>query len=215
MEGESVRSVHTWLEQKYSKSSRHNRVSIPTLQAFRKETLKLEGKVLGDIIEAKKLRDAEEEAIVAEQIVKGTSAYRETIEKIADKSLDVATRLIQLDAVVGDRIEHYYNLLKSGEAVPEKAEYDLRKYIDQMMALNRDWKKMIEGMADKRIDYNVNVTVMNEQVHELQSAVMDLIREELDPEKAIDFMEKLSNRLGGGPEIKALPGKVVDVTNDP
>jgi len=214
--GESIREIVKWLDAKYGKSPKlhHLKVSLPTLQAFRKEVLKLDGQVLKDLQEQRKKQDAELEAGVIKQAVTSTNAYRDRLNKIADKHLDVATKIIQLDAVIGDRIEHWYNLIKSGEGLPDKSDYELRKYIDQQMVILRDWKKLVEGMADKRVDYNVNITVMNEQIQTIQTVIRDLICEEMGPEKAIEFLEKLSNRLSTGQENKALSGKVVDVTHE-
>ena len=214
LEGDGVREVAKWLASKYARSSKFLKISVPTLQDYRKGVLGIEGEVLKGIQTARKAKDMELEAGYINAAAKSTNAYKDKLEQIADRTLDVATRIIQMDAIVGDRIEHWFNLIKSGEALPESADYELRKFVDQQLQVLVQYRKLVEGMADKRIDYNVNVTVMNEQVHELQSAVVDLIREEMGPEKAIDFMEKLSNRLGSGQEVKALPGKVVDVTND-
>jgi small-conductance mechanosensitive channel len=211
--GESVRSVQTWLNKIYERNPIW-KVSLPTLQTFRKEVLKIDGKVLKDIQEERGKQEDELETQYIAQAVTDSSAYQDKIKQIADSHLDVATRIIQMDAIVGDRLEHWFNLVKAGEDLPQKADYELRKYIDQQMMILTQYKKLIEGMADKRVDYNVNITVMNEQIQGMQSVIVDLIREEMGPEKALDFMDKLSNRLSSVNETKALPGKVVDVKHE-
>jgi hypothetical protein len=172
--GESIRTVFAWLNGKWS-HNKYRKVSMPTLQAFRRESLELSGKVLRDIQEAKKVKDAELEATYAAQAVQSTSAYRDKLNQIADKNLDVASKIIQLDSIIGDRLEHWFNLIKSGDQIPPKADYELRKYIDQQVLVLQQYRKLVEGMADKRIDYNVNITVMNEQIQTIQGVIRDLI----------------------------------------
>jgi hypothetical protein len=212
-EGESVRSVHSWLNYKYAKFSKHNKVSIPTLQAFRKEVMGMEGKALRDVQDARKREEAELEKQYAEQAVVSTNAYKDKINAIAGQHLDVSTKILQMDAIVADRMEYWFNLLKQGDEAPShKVDYELRKYIDQQMAILQQYKKLVEGMADKRVDYNVNITVMNDQLKALQAVIRDLICEELGPEKAIEFMGKLTDRLEGLDRAKQLPEKVTNVT---
>lgn len=210
-EGESVRNVHKWLSGKYANYNKKLKISVPTLQMFRKEVLKIDGQVLEDLNRARKEEDKRLEAEYVAQAVKSTNAYKDRLAQIADKNLDVASRMIQLDAVIGDRIEHWYNLISAGEALPDKADYELRKYIDQQMQILRDWKKLIEGIADKRVDYNVNITVMNEQLSAIQTVIKDVIYEELGVEKAMEFMDKLSNRLNQNSQ-KALPENIQEAT---
>ena len=113
--------------------------------------------------------------------------------------------------LIGDRLEHWFNLINSGQELPPKADYELRKYIEQQMLVLTQYRKLVEGMADKRVDYNVNITVMNDQILSIQSVIRELVCEELGPEKAIEFIEKLSNRLTQVEPQKTLPGKVEDV----
>jgi hypothetical protein len=211
MEGQSINEVHRWLNSCYSKSPRY-RLSAPTLQAFRKEVLKLEGQALRDLQEVKKEKDAALEIEYAAQAVQSTSAYKDKLNQIADKNLDVATKIIHLDSIISDRIENWFNILKSGEQIPPKADTELRKYIDQQVVVLQQYRKLVEGMADKRVDYNVNITVMNEQIQTIQGVIRDLICEELGAEKAIEFLGKLSDRLGQAQSAKELPAKVQDVT---
>ena len=91
-------------------------------------------------------------------------------------------------------MEYWFNAIKSGDAAPQQADKELRNYMDRQMALLQQYKKFVEGMADHTVDYNVNITVMNDQVSIMRDTIKDVL-EELDPEKAILFMDKLNNRL--------------------
>ena len=103
---------------------------------------------------------------------------------------------MQLDKIMETRIEYWFNAVASGEETAAKGDKELRSFMDSMMALMAQYKKFVEGMADKTIDYNVNVTVMNEQITIIQDVMRECIAE-LAPDQAILFMEKLKNRLSG------------------
>lgn len=207
--GESVRSIYKWLSGKYGKYSTHLKVSIPTIQLFRKEVLKIEGDVLKKIQDEKRKLDLQLEAQYVAQTVQGTNAYVDKINQIASSHLDVSAKMLQMDAIIGDRLEYWFNVVKAGTELPQKADYELRKYIDQQVLVLQQYRKLVEGMADKKIDYNVNITVMNEQIQSIQTVIRELICEELGPEKAISFIDKLSNRLSGS-TVKELPGKITE-----
>jgi len=191
--GESVRGVEAWLKEKYP-NSKNMWVTSVTLQAFRKDKLNLEGKVLKDIQEAKQVEERQIQAQVQQQQLEATQAYQETIAEIANKQLDVHTQIAQLNTIVEKRIEHWYNMIASGEALPAKADNELRKYIEQQVNILQQYKKLVEGMADKTIDYNINVTVLNDQISLIRDAIRDTIAE-LGTEKAMIFMDSLNRRL--------------------
>lgn len=191
--GESVRGVESWLKGKYP-NNKNMWVTSVTLQAFRKEKLNLEGKVLKDIQEAKESERRQIESAVLQKQLESTNAYQEKIQEIANTQLDVHTQIAQLNAVVEQRISYWYNMIASGEALPAKADNELRKYIEQQVLILQQYKKLVEGMADKTIDYNINVTVLNDQISLIRDAIRETIAE-LGTEKAMIFMDKLNRRL--------------------
>lgn len=193
-DGESVRNISAYFKKKYP-SNKSLWVSTVTLQSFRKENLNLDGKVLKDIQEASKVQKRQVEEKLLQHQLQSTNAYQEKINKIAGSHLDVSQKIMQLDAVVGDRIEYWYNLGKSGEEIPAKADHELRKFIDQQILLLGQYKKLVEGMADKTVDYNVNITILNDQISIIRDAIKETIAEEFGVDKAISFMDKLSKRL--------------------
>lgn len=192
--GESIRKVAAYLKKSYPRSP-NLWISEPTLQQFRKKHLNLDGQVLKDIQETTK----EEKQKIREQLhnsqIQSTSAYKDKLNQIVDKRLDVANKIVQMDSIVSDRIEHWYNLIKSGEEVPSKADQELRKFVQQQMEILTSYKKLIEGMADKRVDYNINVNILNDQITIMRDAIKEVIAEELGTERAVLFMDKLHKRL--------------------
>lgn len=208
-EGESIRGVEKWLKKKYPKD-KTKWVSTPTLQSFRKTHLQLEGKVLKDIQDASadQRHEINQQQIQAQ--VSKTSAYRTKINKIVDTKLDVANKILQLDALIEDRIEYWYNAIGDGEATPQAADKELRQYMDRLMLLLQQYKKFVEGMADKTVEHNVNITVMNEQIGIIRDVVREVI-EEFSPEHAILFIDKLNRRLE---ETDYLPAKTATVDTE-
>lgn len=191
--GESTRSVAEKLKKKYP-NDKSKQVSWITLQDFRKNHLKLEGKVLQDIQDANQSQKQQIEQIMVQRQLEATDAYKKKISEIADSKLDVARKILELDSIIESRMEYWYNMVASGEEVAAKGDNELRKFISQQMELLAQYKKFVEGMADKTVDHNVNIHVMSDQI----SIIRDVIREcmaEFGPDKAMRFMERLNQRL--------------------
>ena len=191
--GESVRSVESWLKEKYPKS-KHLWITLPTLQGFRKDYLKLDGKVLKDLQETGKLQRRQEEEIERQQTLAMSNAYQKRLLEITDSKLDVARKILEMVAILDDRIEYHYNAVKSGEEVAAKGDKELREFMDRMMNLLPQWKKFVDGLADKTVDYNVNVTVVNDQINIIRDVIRECIAE-MAPEQAMMFMDRLNRKM--------------------
>lgn len=66
--------------------------------------------------------------------------------------------------------------------------------MDRQMTLLGQYKKFVEGLADKTVDHNINITVFNDQI----AVIRDVIREciaDFEPERAMLFLEKLNQRM--------------------
>lgn len=191
--GASTRSVEDKLKEKYPKDkSKH--ISWITIQNFRKEHLKLEGKVLQDIQDAATVQKRQIEETIRQRQLEATDAYKNKINEIADSKLDVARKILQLDTIIESRMEYWYNMIASGEETASKGDNELRKFISQQMELLGQYKKFVEGMADKTVDHNININIMNDQI----SVIREVIREcmaEFGPDKAMIFMDRLNHKL--------------------
>ena len=193
-DGVSIRAIEAHFKNKYP-TNKALWVSTVTLQKFRKTNLNLEGKVLKDIQEARDKQNRMVEEQVRQKQLEATNAYQEKINKIAGNHLDVSSKILQLNAVIEDKIEYWYNMAKSGETLPAKADHELRKFIDQQIILLQQYKKLVEGMADKTVDYNVNVTILNDQIGIIRDTIREVIAEEFGTDKAILFIDRLSKKL--------------------
>jgi len=192
--GESVRSVEKWLKEKYPRS-KHLWVTAVTLQDFRKKNLQLEGRVLKDIQDAGLMQRQKNSEVELQHKLNESDAYNRKLNEIVDSKLDVARKILELDTIIEDRMEYWFNAVKSGEETAGRGDKELRQFMDRQMNLLAQYKKFVEGLADKTIDYNVNITVINDQINIIRDVIRDCISE-LSPEQAMLFMDRLNKRMG-------------------
>jgi hypothetical protein len=165
LNGESLKDVERWLSKKYPRKKRLH-ISYMTLQKFRKEHLNLEGDVLEDIKNKRKVRQKVEDDAEQQLIITSSNAYQEKLEEIVDTEVDVTRRLLEMEKLIASRMEYYYNLLSLGGDIKDDKVF--LEYINAMRNLLQDWKKYIEGFKDIRVENNINVMVVNQQVNILK-----------------------------------------------
>jgi len=210
LSGDSVKEVERWLKTKYPRTKRLH-ISYMTLQKFRSENLDLRGDVLEEV--KNRRSDSDKEAIESEakMIIASSSAYQDKISEIADAELDVTRRLLEMDKLINSRIKYYYNLLSEGGTIKEDKIF--LEYVNTMKGIMQDWKKYIEGVADKKIEHNINVNVVNEHASALKGAVLDVLSE-LNPELIPIFVNKLNikmNEISFNDDILDVRGEIIDV----
>lgn len=194
LDGESVKSVDAWLKSKYPKKSRYH-ISYVTLQKFRKENLDLHGSVLDAVKNARADADKEANDQLTRNIIAQSDSYQKKINEIADVELDVSRKLREMDALVTSRLEFYYDSLASGNG-DIKHDKVFLEYLNMYKGILQDWKKYIDGVADKTIEHNININVVNEQVNVIKSIVFEVLQE-LDPALIPIFLEKVNSRMLG------------------
>lgn len=128
------------------------------------------------------------------EAVQGNSAYQEAVKTIVTKELDVTSKLLEMDKVISTRIEHYFNLLQSGQDVGIAEDKVFMEYIREQKSTMEMWKKYIEKFADQRVEHNINVNIVNEQISVIKNVVLEVLKE-LQPYLVPIFVEKLNARL--------------------
>jgi hypothetical protein len=191
LSGESVKEIESWLEKKYPRSKRLH-ISYMTLQKFRSENLNIKGDVLEDIKNKKTEIDKKNLEIETKMIVQSSNAYQKKIDEIASSELDVTRRLLEMDRLVNSRIEYYFNLLETGGSIKEDRIF--LEYVNTMKSLMQDWKKYIEGVADKKIEHNININVVNEQAKILKETILEILRE-MDPKLIPLFVDRVTYKM--------------------
>ena len=191
LNGDSVKEVERWLKKKYPRSRRLH-ISYMTIQKFRANYLNIKGEVLEDIKNKRAEIQKDVDDAETRMILSNSTNYKDKIEEIASSELDVSKRLLELDALITSRIEYYYNLLQNGGSIREDKIF--LEYINTLKSLMQDWKKYIEGFADKKIEHNVNISVINDQVKVIQEVMYEVLQE-MSPELIPIFVNRVNSRV--------------------
>jgi len=210
LNGESVKQVDAWLKKKYPKKKRLH-ISYMTLQKFRSEHLNIKGDLLEDI----KLKKKTDELISSETELKlavsSSSEYQNKINEIVSNEMDVQRKLLEMEKLISSRMEFYYNTVAAGGNI--KHDRLFLEYLNMMRSVMQDWKKYIEGFADKKVEHNLNVNIVNDQIKIMKEVVIEVLKD-MDPQLVLIFMERLNNRMAGikydSPEYNQYLIEVVD-----
>jgi hypothetical protein len=189
--GESVKSIESWLKKKYPRSPR-NHISYMSLQKFRSESLNIRGDILDDIKNRKKSDELISETAETKAAVMNSSEYQKKISEIVSNEMDVQRKLLEMEKLISSRLEFYFNVVANGGNI--KQDRIFLEYLNSMRAIMQDWKKYIEGFADKKIEHNLNVKVIDDQIKIMQEAIIETLKE-MDPEFTLIFMEKLNLKV--------------------
>lgn len=214
LDGSSVKEVEAWLKKRYAKNKRYQ-ISFVTLQSFRKANLKLEGEVLENIKQARmELKKNESEAQLKD-LVTNSSAYQEKLNEIVSNELDTTRKILELEKIISSRMEYYFNQVAAGGAVAN--DKMLLEYLNSYRSIIQDWKKYVEGVADTKIEHNINIQVVNDQISILKNVVFETLQE-LDPKLVPLFIDKVNKRLSQADTddsvYRGYRNKVIDVIPD-
>jgi hypothetical protein len=204
VEGNSVREVEKRLAQKYPGNDQgHLRVSFSALQSFKRDHLQLEGQVLKDVKENSKMSRLWAKRAQEVEDFKNTSAYRETIAKIADTELNSRQKIMQIFAIIESRLEALFDKASSIDFIDKDVESLMQNYLKQLRDSIESYKKFEEGYAEK-VDVNLNFNIATEQIQMIREAVRETLSD-LDPDVSLKFMGNLNEKMrrltyGTGPE---------------
>lgn len=193
LNGESVKGVEDWLKKKHPKKPRLQ-ISYATLQKFRKDFMNIEGEVLENIKENRKNQDSESENLEAKAILAASSSYQDKLNQIVSNELDGNRKILEMSALVSARMEYYFNIINTKEGAKIDKDKMFLDLITVQRGLVQDWKKFAEGFADQKVEHNVNINVITEQVTVLKNIVFEVLQE-LDPSLIPFFIERINSRL--------------------
>ena len=191
--GDSSRDIEAWIKTKYPGKPRLH-VSYSSLSAFRKNYLEMDADTVNVI---KALKNNANTAAIKNKIMT-SSAYQQKLDEIVSNDIDVTRKMLEMEKLISSRIEYYFNLI-SDTSDPNKTFgiKEERMFVDLLKSQQevlRDWKKFVEGVADKKVEHNINISVVNEQVNILKRIVYETILE-LEPSLIPKFVEKMNARL--------------------
>lgn len=190
--GDGIRAVAKAIKECYPNDKKMH-LSTPTLQKFRDEKLNITGETLKAIKKATKEKNEIKTAKKEDTKLSRIPAFREAVEKAANMHVDIRQELQELLATVKSRVEDLFDRAAEGSlSVNEEA--NLSKYFAQWTATIQQWAKYIDKIADRTVEANININVIEDQMAVLRVAVKETI-EEMDPDIAPIFMRKLSEKM--------------------
>jgi len=190
--GMGVRQVSKWLKEKHPKDNKKH-ITPTTLQKFRKEHLNIDKEAIKLIRQAEKEKKAEKAEKKAIKKLKSLPSYKEKIEEAANVHVDVRSNLRDLLVLVKSRVEDLFDRASRGElSVNEEA--NLHKYFTSWTSTIQQWAKYVDQIADKTIETNINITVIEDQMSVIREAVREILLE-MDSEMASKFLDKLNEKL--------------------
>lgn len=191
-EGRGVRYVSNKLKKMYPKD-KTKQISAPTLQLFRKEHLKMEGETLQTLKKVKKEKRTAVDTKREHQRIQRMSSYRKKLHEAADMHVNIRKSLSQIDALLRERLENFFDMAQEGKGTREDEKL-LQGYFDRYFVMIDKWAKYVDKLADQRIEQNINITVIDEQMSILRSAVVNVLQR-FDSQLAITFMEELNKEM--------------------
>ena len=192
MRGDGVRAISKYLKEKYP-NNKKMQLTTNTLQKFRTEKLNLEGEALEAVKEATKQSAEIKKEKKEDAQIKRIPAYKEKLKEVVDYHVDLQNELKQLLILIKARTEDLFDKASNGQ-ITINEEANLQRYFASWTTTIERWAKYIEKIADKTIETNVNITVIEDQMSVIREAIRETLNE-FEPEIAIKFLDKLSSKI--------------------
>ena len=196
MEGVSVREVAQRLKEMYPDDKKLH-LSVPLLQAFRKDKLNLSGETLDAIQQVQREKLPPMEKTLTDNQVNNmllkNSAYKEKLEEALNLHIDIRQQLANMSVLIHARMEDIFNRAQAGK-VSTVDEQNLQRYFQTYITVIEKWAKYIDKIADHTIETNVNITVIEDQMSVIRGCIRETLGE-VNPELAIKFFSKLEKKM--------------------
>jgi hypothetical protein len=192
--GDGVRAVAKYLREKYPRNKKMH-LTANTLQRFRSEKLNIEGEALEAIKDATKQKKeitAEEQT---DKQIKNNPIFQEKIKEAVEFHVDLQKELKELLVLIKARTEDLFDRASRGD-ITVNEEANLQRYFQSWTTTIERWAKYIEKIADKTVETNVNITVIEDQMSVIREAIRETLAE-LQPEVAIKFLDKINSKMAG------------------
>lgn len=206
--GSDPKDVSQWLKLKYAeKNQTHLRLSIKILQDFSKsQYMNFYDQFKSDLV-AEKSDNSKLDKKMADSLY-NNKTYRERINEVADKEINIRERFLSLDLMIRDRIEQVFDKIQEDPG-GFKGDYIFIKYVEQYLSLIEKYNRDVNNAPDQIIQHNHTVQYVDQNLAAMQEGIRDALLE-LDPELTALVMEKITERLS---KIKA-PTELQPTTQD-
>ena len=206
-QGQGVRAVAKAIKELHPED-KQLWISVPTLQKFRKEKLNLDGKAIEEIKIAVKEKKEMKELKKEETTLRNIPAYKEKLQEALDLHVDIPQQLRELLVLVKARVEDLFDRSSNG-TLSVNEEMNLHKYFASWTTTIQQWAKYVDRIADRTVETNVNITVIEDQMATIREAVREVL-EEMEPSLALKFYDKLNAKMTS---LTYVPNKTVSFSN--
>lgn len=191
--GVSPKDIYDTLKIQYSNiGEKQFIISEKTLLKFKKEGLDLYKYIKEDLEKIKNSPSIDQELQLA---IKGNSAYKETLTKLAGEELDLKTSIVNMITALDTRIEQIFNEIQADPTtINTRTERLLTEFISQWKGVIELYNKVVLQAPDQIIQHNVTVQHIDQHI----GAILDAIRKTLsqfDVEASLRFMEIFSEEM--------------------
>jgi hypothetical protein len=194
-------------------------LSVKTLQTFKNNSLDIYKIIQADLAKTKALATSTDQEL--QMAIQGSSAYKETLEKLAGQELDVKTSIVNMITALNLRIEQIFNEHQMDPAnINTRTERIFNEMIAQWRSVMELYHKYVLQAPDQIIQHNMTITHIDQHVEVIRSAIMETLAM-MDIESSLKFFEIFTEKmekLKAPTEIKILPAEErlaeVRVVND-
>src|SRR5260221_3714899 len=165
--GVKPKPIVDWLKLKYPEQNQtHLRLGQKVLKEFLDGNLDLYATIQSDV-QSSKNNTLDKDISLS---LKNNKTYRERINEIANKEVDIKVMLVNMETLLRDRVEQVFDKIQQN---PEslKPDYVLIKYLELMMNYAEKYDKIVNQSPDQIIQHNVSVQVMDQYVVLLQNCI--------------------------------------------
>lgn len=168
-------------------------LSPGTLQKFRKEHMSVEGDALKYMKDVAREKKMEKEVKKEHTQVKYLASYKEKVKEAIDLQIDIREQLAKISLIIESRMEDLFDSAQRGEATTNQ-ERNLQGYMNTYISTIEKWAKYIDKISETKVETNINVTVIEDQMAIIREALREVIME-MDSRLAEKFLEKLNKRI--------------------
>src|SRR5579885_474138 len=172
-----VQEIHENLAIRYSNPAEKRFVlSVQTLKSFKDNSLDLYKMIKEDVYKTKQLEEnTDKELSLALQ---GSSAYKDTMLKLAGQELDVKNMIVNMITALNTRIEQIFN---EHQLDPSNINTRTERLFNEMIA---QWKSVMElyhkyilQAPDQIVQHNLTITHIDQHISLIQDAIRETLSE--------------------------------------
>lgn len=192
--GISPKDIHENLAIRYSNEAEKKFIlSEKTLQTFKNNSLDIYKIIQTDLSKTQALaKNTDQELQLA---LKGNSAYKETLEKLAGQELDIKMMITNMVVAIEMRVAQIFNQIQDDpSSINTRTERLWNEMLDRLKNTLELYNKMVIGAPDQIIQHNMTITHIDQHIAVIQEAIRETLSL-MDIESSLRFMEIFSEKM--------------------